>query len=69
MLNRSLNEWLMRDSTIIVLAYLAVCVVVTLSLIICILCGHDGILIKCLAGIAIAVFSTNLFHLIRSRRI
>ena len=69
MLNRSPNEWLMRDSTIITLAYLGVCVVVTLGLVTCILCGRDGILIRCLAGVSVAVFGTNLWHLIRSRRI
>ena len=69
MLNKSPNEWLMRDSTIITLAYLGVCVVVTLGLVVCILCGHDGLLVRCLVGIAVAVFGTNLWHLIRSRRI
>jgi hypothetical protein len=62
------SDWLMRDATIITLAYLAVCVVVTGALVTCILCGHDGMLIKALIGIAIAVFGTNLWTLIRSRR-
>lgn len=60
--------WLMRDSTIITLAYLAVCVVVTGALVTCILCGHDGALIKALIGISVAVFGTNLWTLIRSKR-
>jgi len=62
------KEWLMRDSTIITLAYLAVCVVVTAALVTCILCGHDGMLIKALIGISVAVFGTNLWTLVRSRR-
>jgi len=57
----------MRDSTIITLAYLAVCVVVVLALVVCILCGHDGTLIRALIGIAVAVFGTNLWTLVRSR--
>ena len=62
------REWLMRDATIITLAYLGVCVVVSSSLVVCILAGHDGILIKALIGISVAVFGTNLWALIRSKR-
>jgi hypothetical protein len=62
------KDWLMRDATIITLAYLGVCVVVTLALVVCILAGHDGVLIKALIGIAVAVFGTNLWALIRSKR-
>lgn len=62
------REWLMRDATIITLAYLGVCVVVTLALVVCILAGHDGVLIKALIGISIAVFGTNLWALIKSKR-
>ena len=61
------REWLMRDATIITLAYLGVCVVVTLALVVCILAGHDGVLIKALIGISVAVFGTNLWALIRSK--
>ena len=62
------REWLMRDATIITLAYLGVCVVVTLGLVVCILTGHNGVLIKALIGISVAVFGTNLWALIRSKR-
>ena len=58
----------MRDSTIITLAYLVVCVVIALALVVCILCGHDGALIRALIGISAAVFGTNLWALIRSKR-
>ncbi len=62
------RDWLMKDATIVTLAYLAVCVVVILGLVVCILAGRDGVLIKALIGIAIAVFGTNLWTLIRSKR-
>jgi len=68
MQDASLRVWLMRDATIITLAYLAVCVVVIGSLVICILAGHDGNLIKALIGISVAVFGINLWTLIRSKR-
>jgi len=57
----------MRDSTIITLAYLGVCVVVVVALAACIMAGRDGILIKALIGISLAVFGTNLWTLIKSR--
>jgi hypothetical protein len=68
MLDANHKDWLMRDATIITLAYLGVCVVVTLGLVVCILAGHNGILIKALIGVAIAVFGSNLWALIRSKR-
>jgi len=67
MLDGDHREWLMRDATIITLAYLGVCVVVTLGLVVCILAGHNGVLIKALIGISGAVFGTNLWALLKSK--
>ena len=64
----NLRDWLMRDSTILTLAYLGVCVVVICALVVCILCGHNGTLIDALIGIAVAVFGVNLWTLIQSKR-
>ena len=67
MLGRSPENYWMKDSTIITLAFMALCVVVLGCMSVLIMCGHDGVLIKAMVGIATAVFGGNLWSLIRRR--
>jgi hypothetical protein len=65
MQGRSELSYWMKDSTIITLAFMGLCVVVLGCLSLLIMCGHDGDLVKAMIGIAVAVFGGNFWHLFK----
>ena len=60
--------WLMKDSTIIALAFLTVCCVILVCLTVMVACGHNGPLISAFIGIAALFFGGNIWTLINSKR-
>ena len=68
MLAGNRRDWLMRDRTIITLAFLGLCALLVLCLTTLKLCGYDGTVTKCLIGIAAVCFGANFWSLVKSKR-
>ena len=67
-MERRVCDWPMKDSTIVALAFLALCGLILICLTVMVSCGRDGALVNAFIGIAAICFGGNLWSLVLSKR-